>query len=341
MMRYADHNGGMYVNPTDKVKLGKTDLFVTRMGIGGAALGGLYHVVSDQAAAETVEAAWQCGINLFDTAPLYGHGRSEERMGSALRTHPRDTFVLSTKVGRILVPADASTVESVFFEKPAPFEPVFDFSYEGVMRSFEESLRRLRLDRVDILLIHDPDDCYQEALLGAYPTLHKLRSQGVVKAIGAGMNQAEMLARFAREGDFDCFLLAGRYTLIDHSGLRELLPLCQQKNISIIIGGPYNSGILAGGAVSGTKFNYQDASTEVVERVRKVEEVCRRHSVPLKAAALQFPLAHPAVASVIPGARSVAEMEENFALMTVSIPRGFWRDLRAEGLLPEDAPVPQ
>jgi D-threo-aldose 1-dehydrogenase len=311
------------------------------MGMGGAALGGLYHEVCDQAAAETVEAAWSCGISLFDTAPLYGHGRSEERMGSVLRTHPRDTFVLSTKVGRILVPADASTVESVFFEKPAPFEPVFDFSYEGVMRSFEESLQRLKLERVDILLIHDPDDHYQEALLGAYPALHKLRSQGVVKAIGAGMNQAEMLVRFAREGDFDCFLLAGRYTLIDHSGLRELLPLCRQKNISIIIGGPYNSGILAGGAVSGTKFNYQDASTEVFARVKKVEEVCRRHSVPLKAAALQFPLAHPAVASVIPGARSAAEMEENFSLMTVSIPRDFWQDLRAESLLQSDAPVPE
>lgn len=329
------------MSPTDKVKLGKTDLLVTRMGMGGAALGGLYHVVSDEAAGETVEAAWRRGINLFDTAPLYGHGRSEERMGSALRTHPRDTFVLSTKVGRVLVPADASTVESVFFEKPAPFEPVFDFSYEGVMRSFEESLRRLKLDHVDILLIHDPDDHYQEALLGAYPTLHKLRSQGVVKAIGAGMNQAEMLARFAREGDFDCFLLAGRYTLIDHSGLRELLPLCQQKNISIIIGGPYNSGILAGGALSGTKFNYQDASAEVSEKVKKVEEICRRYSVPMKAAALQFPLAHPAVASVIPGARSAPEMEENFALMTVSIPRDFWDDLLAEGLLPSEAPVPE
>ncbi|HXJ91338.1 MAG TPA: aldo/keto reductase [Terriglobia bacterium] len=328
------------MNPTEKVKVGRTDLFVTRMGMGGAVLGGLYHEVSDEAAEETVEAAWACGVNFFDTAPLYGHGRSEERMGKVLRTHPRDTFVLSTKVGRVLVPADASTVESVFFEKPAPFEPVFDFSYDGVMRSFEESLRRLKLDRVDILLIHDPDDHYQEALLGAYPALHKLRSQGVVKAIGAGMNQAEMLARFAREGDFDCFLLAGRYTLIDHSGLRELVPLCQQKNISIIIGGPYNSGILAGGAVSGTKFNYEDAAPEIVDRVTRVEEVCRRHSVPLKAAALQFPLAHPAVVSVIPGARSAPEIEENFALLTVSIPRDFWQDLRAEGLLPGEAPVP-
>lgn len=329
------------MNPTDKMRVGKTDLFVTRMGMGGAALGGLYHEVSDDSARESVEAAWSRGINYFDTAPLYGHGRSEERMGSVLRSHPRDAFVISTKVGRVLLPAGFSKVESVFFENPAPFEPVFDFSYEGVMRSFEESLRRLKLDRVDILFIHDPDDHYQEALLGAYPTLHKLRSQGAVKAIGAGMNQAEMLARFAREAEFDCFLLAGRYTLIDHSGLKELLPLCEQKSISIMVGGPYNSGILAGGVVSGAKFNYQEASQEIVNKVNKVEEVCRRHSVPLKAAALQFPLAHPAVASVIPGARSAAEVEENFALMTVPIPDDFWKDLRAEKLLPDEAPVPE
>jgi D-threo-aldose 1-dehydrogenase len=328
------------VNPTEKVRLGKTDLFVTRMGMGGAALGGLYHEVSDNSAMESIETALSRGINYFDTAPLYGHGRSEELMGEVLRKHPRDRFAISTKVGRVLLPASSSKVESVFFENPAPFEPVFDFSYEGVMRSFEESLRRLKLDRVDILFIHDPDDYYQDAILGAYPTLHKLRSQGVVKAIGAGMNQAEMLARFAREGDFDCFLLAGRYTLIDHSGLKELLPLCEEKQISIVIGGPYNSGILAGGAISGAKFNYQDASPEIVEKVRKVEEVCRRHSVPLKAAALQFPLAHPAVASVIPGARSAAEAEENFALIKAPIPHEFWKDLQAEKLLPEEAPVP-
>jgi D-threo-aldose 1-dehydrogenase len=209
-----------------------------------------------------------------------------------------------------------------------------------VMRSFEDSLGRLGLDRVDILYIHDPDDHYDEALSGAYPALDKLRSQGVVSAIGAGMNQAAMLARFAREGDFDCFLLAGRYTLIDHSGLAELLPLAEHKQIGIIVGGPYNSGILAGGALSGSKFDYQAAPPEVIERVRKVEQVAGRHGVPLKAAALQFPLAHPAVASVIPGARSAAEVEENFRLMKVAIPQDFWRELKAERLLPDKAPVP-
>lgn len=328
------------MNPREKAQIGKTALQVTRMGMGGAALGGLYREVSDAEAAKSVSAALALGINHFDTAPLYGHGLSERRMGEVLRSVPRESFVLSTKVGRVLVPAETGEVESFWFDRPAPFEPVFDFSYDGVMRSFEDSLKRLGLDRVDILYIHDPDDHYDEALLGAYPALARLRSEGVVSAIGAGMNQAEMLARFAREGDFDCFLLAGRYTLIDHSGLADLLPLCEQRKISIIVGGPYNSGILAGGALSGSKFDYKSAPPEVLERVRKIEGIALSHGISLKAAALQFPLAHPAVASVIPGARSAAEVEENFQLMTVAIPGDFWQELRAEGLLPEGAPVP-
>lgn len=328
------------MNPTEKVQVGETKLQVTRVGMGGAALGGLYHEVADSDAAATVAAALALGINHFDTAPLYGHGRSERRMGAALGKRPRADFILSTKVGRVLLPATSGKVESVWFENPAPFEPVFDFSFDGVMRSFEESLKRLALDHVDVLYIHDPDDHYHEALLGAYPALEKLRSQGVVSAIGVGMNQAEMLARFAREGDFDCFLLAGRYTLIDHSGLAELLPVCVQKKISIIVGGPYNSGILAGGALSGSMFNYQAAPAEVVDRVRKVAAVAGRYQVPLKAAALQFPLAHPAVASVIPGARSVAEVEESFRLASVAIPAAFWQELKDSHLLPEEAPVP-
>lgn len=328
------------MNPTEKAQIGKTALQVTRMGMGGAALGGLYQEVSDADAKAAVDAAVALGINHFDTAPLYGHGLSERRMGGELRRLPRASFVLSTKVGRVLLPADGR-VESFWFDHPAPFEPVFDFSYDGVMRSFEDSLKRLGLERVDILYIHDPDDHYDEALLGAYPALAKLRSEGVVSAIGAGMNQAEMLARFAREGDFDCFLLAGRYTLIDHTGLAELLPLCEQKKISIIVGGPYNSGILAGGALSGSKFDYKPAPSGVVERVHKVQGIALRHGVSVKAAALQFPLAHPAVASVIPGARSGAEAEENFRLMSAAIPGDFWQELKSEGLLPEGAPTPE
>jgi len=329
------------MSPTDKARVGTTELKVTRLGMGGTGLGGLYEEVSDASAIATVEAALALGINYLDTAPLYGHGLSERRMGHVLRERPPDSFVLSTKVGRLLVPADSGAIESIWFKNPAPFAPVFDFSYDGVMRSVEESLDRLGLDRIDILFIHDPDDHYEEALRGAYPALHKLRSEGVATAIGAGMNQAEMPARFAREGDFDCFLLAGRYTLIDHTGLKELLPLCLRKKISIIIGGPYNSGILAGGALSGAKFDYKEAPAGVMDKMRRVEQVCARHSVPLKAAALQFPLAHPTVASVIPGARSASEVQENFRLMTAPIPDDFWEELRSEGLVPEEAPVPR
>ena len=332
------------MNPSDKITVGRTGLFITRLGMGCAALGGLYQAVSDSTSRVTVETALAAGIRYFDTAPLYGHGLSERRLGQALRPgppgRPPNSFVISSKVGRLLVPAPSGSVKSDFFENPEPFEPVFDFSYDGVMRSFESSLQRLGLDRIDILFIHDPDDHPDEALQGAYPALEKLRRQRLVTAIGAGMNQTQMLARFAREADFDCFLLAGRYTLIDQSGLDELLPLCVEKKISVIVGAPFNSGILAGGAVSGGRFNYQDAPPEVVQKVARLERLSARYSIPLKAAALQFPLGHPAVSSVIPGMRSTAEVEENFRLMSISIPSDLWREMKVDGLLPEEAPVP-
>lgn len=328
------------MNPHEKASIGKTGLEVPRMGMGSAPLGGLFEDVPETRATATVKRALELGINFFDTAPLYGHGKSETYLGKALASTPRSSYVLATKVGRVLIPTDPSQLEKREFDHPFPFKPVFDFSYDAVMRSFEESLKRLNLDRIDILHIHDPDDHYEQAIKGAYPALAKLRSQGVIRAVGAGMNQAEMLARFAREGEFDCFLLAGRYTLIDHTGLKELLPLCVQKSISIIIGGPYNSGVLASGAKLGAKFNYADAPEEILQKVRKVEEVCKRHNVPMKAAALQFPLAHPAVAAVIPGARSVEEIEENFRLISHPIPADFWADMRKSGLIPDEAPTP-
>lgn len=328
------------MNPHEKASIGKTGLEVPRMGMGSAPLGGLFQDVPETRATATVKRALEVGINFFDTAPLYGHGKSETYLGKALAGIPRSSYVLATKVGRVLIPTDPSQLEKREFDHPFPFKPVFDFSYDAVMRSFDESLKRLNLDRIDILHIHDPDDHYEQAIKGAYPALAKLRSQGVIRAVGAGMNQAEMLARFAREGEFDCFLLAGRYTLIDHTGLKELLPLCVQKSISIIIGGPYNSGVLASGAKPGAKFNYADAPEEILQKVRKVEEVCQRHNVPMKAAALQFPLAHPAVAAVIPGARSVEEIEENFRLISHPIPADFWADMRKSGLIPDEAPTP-
>ncbi|HEV2247659.1 MAG TPA: aldo/keto reductase [Terriglobia bacterium] len=329
------------MDPLQKVQIGKTRLRVTRLGLGGAPLGGLFEDVRGVAAVATIRRALEMGINFFDTAPLYGHGKSEKWMGQGLAGIPSGSRVLGTKVGRVLEPVEPGTLEKDEFDNPAPFRPVFDFSYEGVMRSFNESLERLQVDRIDMLHIHDPDNHYDEAIKGAYPALGQLRREGKIAAVGAGVNQAEMPARFAREGNFDCFLLAGRYTLIDHTGLKELLPVCVEKRISIIIGGPYNSGILATGAKPGAKFNYADAPPEIMEKVRRVEEVCARHQVPMKAAALQFPLAHPAIASVIPGARSVAELEDNFRLVSHPIPGEFWAELRSKGLLPEEAPVPE
>lgn len=329
------------MNPLEKAPIGNTGLEVTRLGMGTAPLGGLFEDVPEPRALSAVTKALAMGVNFFDTAPLYGHGKSESYLGKALAGVARSSYVLATKVGRILIAVDPAHLGQDEFDNPLPYRPVFDFSYDGVMRSVEESLKRLNVDRIDILHVHDPDDHYEEVMQGAYPALAKLRSQGVIGAVGAGMNQAEMPARFAREGEFDCFLLAGRYTLIDHTGLKELLPLCVERNISIIIGGPYNSGVLATGAKPGAKFNYVDAPAEVIQKVQKVEAVCNRHRVPMKAAALQFPLAHPAVASVIPGARSLEEMEENFGLLSHPIPADFWSDLRKAGLIPEEAPTPQ
>ncbi|MGH9402714.1 MAG: aldo/keto reductase [Terriglobia bacterium] len=329
------------MNPLEKSPIGKTGLEVTRLGMGTAPLGGLFEDVPEATALGAVKQALGLGLNFFDTAPLYGHGKSESFLGKGLAAAPRSSYILATKVGRLLIPVDPAQRDQHEFKNPLPYQPVFDFSYEGVMRSVEESLKRLNLDHVDILHIHDPDEHYEEAIKDAYPALAELRRKGVVRAVGAGMNQAEMLARFAREGEFDCFLLAGRYTLIDHTGLKELLPLCVKKNISIIIGGPYNSGVLASGAKPGAKFNYADAPPEIIEKVRKVEEVCNRHQVPMKAAAIQFPLAHPAVASVIPGARTIEELAENFRLMSHPIPGDFWADMRKSGLIPEEAPTPK
>jgi D-threo-aldose 1-dehydrogenase len=277
-------------------------------------------------------------MNFFDTAPLYGSGVSETRLGQVLSRRDRNSFVLASKVGRLLVP-DPDRPQDVWSEDLPPIKAVFDYTYDGTMRSIEESLERLKLDRVDILHIHDPDNHYDEAMNGSYKALDKLRSEGVIKAIGAGMNQAEMLARFAREGDFDCFLLAGRYTLIDHTGLKELLPICTEKHISIIVGGPYNSGILAMGAVEGATFNYSPAPPDIMDKVQRIETICARHQVPLKAAALQFPLAHPAVAAIIPGGRNPAEVDENAALVQYDIPNDFWADLRTDGLIPDAAPT--
>jgi D-threo-aldose 1-dehydrogenase len=290
--------------------------------------------VSEGEALDTVEAAWERGLRFFDTAPLYGSGLSEQRLGTVLRTKPRDEFVLSTKVGRLLRP-DGPREPSMFKGTP-PLHPVFDFSQEATLRSLDASLARLGFDRVDVALIHDPDDHYAEAVAGAYPALERLRGEGVVRAIGVGMNQTELLTRFARDGDFDCFLLAGRYTLLDTSGLDELLPLCTERGISIVAGGVFNSGVLA----SGGTYDYAPAPPEVLERAARLREVCARWGLPLEAAAVQFPLGHPAVASIIPGPNAPEQVRTNLAWMRQEIPAELWAGLKAERLIRADAPTP-
>jgi len=320
----------------ERVRLGPTDVRVTRLGLGTAPLGGLYEAVSEEAARAVVDGAWAAGLRFFDTAPLYGHGLAERRLGAGLRARPRDQVVLATKVGRLLR-ADAPTdpEQQIFAEAP-PLNPVFDFTEEGALTSLRESLERLGLERADVVHIHDPDNHHDQAVAGAYRALDRLRAEGRIAAVGAGMNQAGMLARFAREARFDCFLLAGRFTLLDQSGLDELLPLCAQRGIAVIVGGVFNSGILAG-PVEGARYDYRPASSELVERAQRLGAVCERHGVPLAAAAIQFPLRHPAVAAVLVGARSAAEVEEDVRMFEWDVPEALWADLRAGHLIRDDA----
>jgi D-threo-aldose 1-dehydrogenase len=346
--------GGKTVSnePFELVSVGRTEVRVSRLGFGTAEIGGLYEKVDEADALSVLAHAWSMGIRYFDTAPLYGYGNSELRLGRALSGRRRQDFAVSTKVGRLLHPLNAVPPgadidhqaldgrEDAFYQATPPVKVVFDYSYDGVRRSVEESLGRTGLDRFDILFIHDPDQHWEEALSGASPALHQLRSEGLVGAIGAGMNQAEMLARFAREGDFDCFMLAGRYTLLDQAALSELLPLCLKKGISIILAGVLNSGILADPR-PGSRFNYVAAEPVWVERAQRLKAVCDRHHVPLKAAAVQFSLAHPAVASLVVGVRRLSHLEEYPDLMRRPLPAELWAELRESGLIPAEAPTPQ
>jgi D-threo-aldose 1-dehydrogenase len=309
------------MDPTERVRLGTAELTVTRLGLGCAPIGGLYEAVSDADARAVVDCAWEHGLRFFDTAPLYGSGLSERRLGLALRGRPRDDYVLSTKVGRLL---RAGTANPLFPGAP-PLEPYFDFSYDAVQQSLAESLERLSLDRVDIVFIHDPDDSFEEARAGAYRALERLRDEGVVRAIGVGMNQTRLLGRFARETDVDCLLLAGRYTLLDTRALDELLPLCLERGISVIAGGVFNSGVLAGEP----RYDYAPAGSDVLARVRRLADVCARWDVPLQAAAVQFPLGHPAIACVLAGCRSAAEVAEDVRLFELDLPEALWDELRA------------
>jgi D-threo-aldose 1-dehydrogenase len=333
-------------------QLGGSGLAVTVHGFGGVPLGNLYRKCSDEDAQATLLAAYNAGIRFVDTAPLYGHGMSEHRIGHIMRPLPRDSWVLSTKIGRVLKAKDpALGIDAGHFVDYHPFQPIFDYTYDGVMRSFEDSLQRLATHRIDVLLVHDIDIWthgseegrkakFKELMDSGYKALRELRDSGTVKAIGAGVNEVQATLEFMRAGSFDCFLLAGRYTLLEQGALDELLPLCAEQNVSLFIGGPYNSGILATGAIKGAKYNYVEAPPEIMERVARIEAVCGRHGVPLKAAALQFPLGHPQVASIIPGARSVTEIDQNIETFSTPIPADLWAELKHEKLLRDDAPTP-
>jgi D-threo-aldose 1-dehydrogenase len=311
-------------------KLGRSGVEVTELALGGAAIGNLYAEVDEATAAATVDAAWNGGIRLFDVAPHYGLGLAERRLGAALAARPRDEYVISTKVGRLLGPvAEPVGRDDDGFAVPAAYERHFDYSADGVRASIEASLGRLGLDRIDIALIHDPDDHEEQAFAEAYPALERLRAEGVVRAIGAGMNQAEMLTRFVTDTDVDVVLLAGRYTLLDQRGAQALLPAAQERGVSVMAGGVFNSGLLAGPG-PGARYDYRAAPAALIERARAIEATCSRYGVPLRAAAARFPLRHPAVATVLIGARTPQEITEAVALRRLAIPDALWDALAAQ-----------
>jgi len=336
--------------------LGRSGIAVSAVGFGAAPLGDLYAKLDETVAVATVRAAIGAGITLVDTSPHYGNGLSELRCGAGLRGVERDRYVLSTKVGRFMNPlqpggtAVGVGVAAPGFAGGTPHKAVLDYSYDGTMRSFEQSLLRLGVDRIDILLIHDVDVWthgaeaiearFKEAMEGAYPALAKLRREGVIRAVGIGVNEVPMCERFAKAGDFDVMLLAGRYSLLEQPALDGFLPLAARKGIGVMLGGVFNSGILATGAVEGARYNYRPAPPDILARVGRIEAVCRAHGVRLADAALRFPLGHEAVASVVLGAVTPLEVERNMTALAAPIPAALWSDLKTEGLLRADAPVP-
>lgn len=325
---------------------------LTRMGFGGAPLGNMYRKVSEEDAQAALQAAYDAGIRFFDTAPQYGLGLSEERFGVAIKRFGRETIQLSTKIGRLLLDCEPHEVTPESFVDVPQKRIVFDYTYDGVMRSYDASRARLDVRNADILLIHDLcafsqgsqeiSDAKVRELFdgGGYKALTELRDAGEIAAIGAGVNEWQVCEKLLGLGDFDGFLLAGRYTLLEQEALESFLPLCEKRDVGIILGGPYNSGILATGAVPGAKYNYADAPEEILDRVRRIEAVCAAHQTPLIAAALQFVLGHPSVKTVIPGAVSAAEVRANVSLLERPIPAALWTDLRGEGLIRPDAPAP-
>ncbi len=334
-------------------RIGATSLEVTELGLGGAPMGGFRATISDAEAMKLTDAAYEGGVRYFDTSPFYGYGRSELRMGAALREKPRSEYVLSTKIGRILhamKPGESPPAD--FRDNGLPgFAPVFDYTYDGVMRSLEHSHLRLGLARIDIALIHDVDfwttkdravlaERFKTVMDSGFKALDELRKAGIIGAIGVGINEADTSLRFIQAGNFDCMLLAGRYTLLEQGGLEAFMPECVKRNVSVILGGPYNSGILTGGVKPGATHDYVAAPAQLFEKAQRIEAVCQRHGVELGAAAMQFPLFHPAVCAVIPGALSVNEVKQNVSRMSAKIPSDLWGELKRERLLDPSAPTP-
>ena len=341
------------MDPYATRELGRTDVHVTPLGFGGAPLGDLFVKLPEAAAEGAILQAYQGGVRYFDTSPWYGHGLSEHRLGNVLRRQPRDDFVLSTKVGRVYrAPDDPATFSSIPWVGGLPFDLTFDYGYDGILRSYEDSLMRLGLNRVDLLLIHDLDFLYHRDEAGVdgclrqlegsgWWALEELKAAGRIRGIGAGVNELGMIPRFLERFDIDLFLVAMPYTLLDQATLAEEFPRCAKRGVGIVIGATFASGILATGAVEGATYNYAPAGAEVLERVRRIEQVCRDHEVALPAAALQFPLGHDSVAAVIPGANSPQQAAQNARMMAAEIPAAFWDELRAAELISADAPTPQ
>lgn len=328
----------------------KTPVALTAMGFGAAPLGNLYRAMTDAQASDTLIAALDAGIDYFDTAPFYGLGLSEQRVGAALSN--RDDIVISTKVGRLLLDCPPSEATPEMYVDVPSRKITFDYSYDGIMRSFAASLNRMNGARPDILLLHDIDagthgqavsDGHLRDLFdrGGYRALMELRENGNIAAIGAGVNDWKICEQLLGEAEFDCFLLAGRYTLLEQAALDSFLPRCEARDVGIILGGPYNSGILATGAVAGARYNYEPATQPILDRVQQIENICTAHNVPLIAAALQFVMGHPAIRSVIPGAANPTEIASNVALFNTKIPTGLWSDLQSAGLICPDAPCPK
>ena len=330
-------------------EIGRTGVCVTEFGVGGGPFGNLMAPMADADSRHTLHAAWNAGFRYFDTAPVYGFGLSARWLGEAFRSLPRAEAVISTKVGRLLRPDSNWHPFRKMFIDAAPFRPDYDYSYDGVMRSHEHSLQRLGVERVDILYMHDISaethgdalpQHFKAAMDGGYRAMDELRRNGDVKAIGLGVNEWEACDAAMDHGTWDVFLLAGRYTLLEQAPLDHFLPRCEREGVVLVIGAPLNSGILASGAVEGATYNYEPPSPEIFARVRGIAEVCRSHDVPIAAAALQFPLTHPSVVSVIPGMSSRAQLEWNVARMNQAIPPSLWADLKTQGLLRINAPVP-